>query len=137
VTEPTKEKWRANYVAAPHYFLLDQACRIVNDAFGSCCYLVGSALKRRDYRDVDVRLILPDEEFAGTFPGIGSSYPANARWSLLCCSISRFLSEASGLPVDFQFQQRTLANAQHDGERHPLGMFHAMKEHEPYPGGGE
>ena len=39
----------------------------MEQAFGSICYLVGSATKRPDFRDVDVRMILDDEEFHALF----------------------------------------------------------------------
>lgn len=115
---------RANYLPAPHAFNLSQACRVVVDAFGANVYLVGSCMERRDYRDVDVRCILPDEEYARLF----THHPAAAQhldplWSLLCSSISLYLSQHSGLPIDFQIQSRTKANAEHKGSRQALGLF--------------
>jgi len=139
VTEALEPRTRANYVAAPEYFLLTQACRLVNDAFadgGHGCYLVGSACRTKDYRDVDVRLILEDAYFDALF-GTMHALQCNPRWVLLCLAISRHLQQASGLPVDFQIQRMTDANREHsDDERQPLGMFHDMRPHEPYPGGG-
>lgn len=121
--EPPK---RANYIGAPHFFELNNACRVLVDAFGYHIYLVGSALDRRDYRDVDVRAILPDEEYARLFPGLSGNPSLNAMWSLLCSSISLWLAQRTGLPIDFQIQQQTeanAANAHRRGKRHPLGMF--------------
>lgn len=40
---------------------------IVRDYFGHVPYHVGSSLDRKDWRDVDVRLILPDNEFDVVF----------------------------------------------------------------------
>ncbi len=113
---------RANFLPAPACFRLNQACAIINAAFGNCPYLVGSAIERRDHRDVDVRLILEDAEYDRLF---GANGPAaiDALWSLLCVSISGFLSQASGLPIDFQIQRQTQANAAHSGSRQPLGIF--------------
>lgn len=125
-------KGRANYVAAPGFYNLNQACRLVNDAFGGSfgCYLVGSSLERRDYRDVDVRCILEDEAFDRLFrvrPQDAESGVAgwlNPLWSLMCTSISLWLSQQTGLPVDFQIQRQTQANAQHPGKkRSALGIF--------------
>lgn len=122
--EPTPEPWRANWVPAPQYFNLNMACVSISEAFGTHCYLVGSALATREHRDVDVRLILPDEDFARLFPNITRATGYDARWSLLCSAISAWLSKQSNLQVDFQIQQRTAANAQHHSEkRHPIGMF--------------
>jgi hypothetical protein len=116
---------RSNYIGAPGYYLLNQACRVVVEAFGFHLYLVGSAIERRDYRDVDLRLILPDDEFDALFPGLSSSPHLDARWSLMCTSISLLLSKASGLPVDFQVQRQTEANLDNPGAaaRHPIGIF--------------
>jgi hypothetical protein len=115
------EKWRANYVPAPHFYNLNQACALINRAFTEgMCYHVGSSLAKRDYRDVDVRLMLPDEEYDRIF---GAGDWANAYWSLLCTSISLWLRQQSDLPIDFQIQRRTQANEMHKGKRSALGIF--------------
>jgi hypothetical protein len=120
------------YVHAPSLFLLSQACLPLVQAFG-VPYHVGSSLYRPDFRDVDVRLILWDAEFAALFPGYDRvSGMTHARWSVMSSSISLYLSQASGLPVDFQFQQMTEANKQYpqgpEGERHPLGIFPSVPD---------
>lgn len=121
---------RANYVPAPHFFALNHACSLLNRALGGFgCYLVGSSLERRDYRDVDVRFILSDEEFDRLFrvrPEDAESGAAgwlNPLWSLMCTSISVWLREQTGLPVDFQIQRQTQANEKHPGTRSALGIF--------------
>jgi len=118
---------RANFIGAPEFFELNQACRTLVDAYGYNIYLVGSAIARRDYRDVDVRCILPDEEYARMFPGICCNPSLDARWSLMVSAISLWLSKRTGLRIDFQIQQQTAANAEFksgDGcVRHPLGVF--------------
>lgn len=116
---------RSNWLPAPQAYLLNQMCVIVNKAFDDSygCYLVGSALKRRDYRDVDVRFIMADTEYDKLF---GTTMPAHMHplWSLMCTSISLFLQTHTGLPVDFQIQQMTRANAENENEEHhPLGAF--------------
>lgn len=118
---------RANWIGAPAFFELNQACLTLVGAFGCRIYLVGSAMTRRDHRDVDVRCILDDAEYARWFPGIGPNPSHDARWSLMCSAISLWLSKHTGLPVDFQIQQQTMANAEfprregHD--RQALGIF--------------
>ena len=89
------------YLPAHAHFLLDQACIVVGRAFDSTPYLVGSALDRADYRDVDVRVILDDDAYAAMFRGRvpGKVQPL---WSLLCSSISMQLGHITGLPIDFQ-----------------------------------
>lgn len=94
----------------------------VSDAFGATCYLVGSALQSKDWRDVDVRLILSDEEFERWFPGYDRVSQAHPTWSLLCDALSELARQMTGLPVDFQIQGQTEANAKYPGMRSALGL---------------
>jgi len=123
---PNEPRTKTNYVGAPAIFALEQACRDINDAFGGYgCYLVGSALERPGWRDVDVRFILQDEAFAALFPNASTEaalWEHDPRWLLLTVSISQWLSKITGLPVDFQFQPQTFANERHKGNRHAVGM---------------
>lgn len=129
--ENPPEKPRANYVASPNILLLNQACVLINRAFNSrgklrCggCYLVGSALKTKHYRDVDVRFIMVDDEYDRFFKDEGATPQwLDSLWSLMCTSISMYLSTASGLQVDFQIQRMTQANEEHKGARSALGIF--------------
>ena len=128
-SRPVDER-RANWLPAPEYFLLNQACVVINSAFGwGSTFLVGSALHTRDHRDVDIRTILDDAVFERLFPGAAKngSYQLNALWSLVCSSVSLWLSRQSGLKVDYQIQQRTAANELYSGKtghhRHPIGIF--------------
>lgn len=108
---------RTAYVPLPAFILLDHACAAITDAFdGHCPYHVGSSTQRADWRDVDVRLILADDEYDALFAD------RSQFWSLFCLSTSEYLSRVSGLPVDFQVQRRTQANEQHKGFRNPLGV---------------
>ncbi len=114
---------KVNYVGAPAIFALELACRDICDAFGGYgCYVVGSAIQRPDWRDVDLRFIMADEEFAQLFPNAGQHWEQDARWLLLTVSISERLSKISGLPIDFQFQPQTHANERHNGPRHAIGL---------------
>lgn len=106
---------RSNYLPMPAFIRLDHAAALVHKAFGTRPYLVGSATERPDYRDVDLRLILDDAEFDALF----AERPA--LWSLICLTVSDFLGTASALPVDFQIQRRTDANAAYPGLRNPVG----------------
>lgn len=117
------QRKKANYIGAPAIFSLEQACRHVTEAFGGYgCFLVGSALERADWRDVDVRYIMDDSEFAKLFPDAGQHWEQDTRWLLLTVSISERLSKVTGLPVDFQFQPQTHANERHKGPRHSIGF---------------
>ena len=124
---------KASHVGAPAIFALTQACQDINRAFrGYGCYLVGSALERPDWRDVDVRLIMSDAEFAALFPDARDrgSWEFDPRWLLLTIAISERLSKLTGLPIDFQFQPQTHANEQHKGKRSALGLIFAPKSAE-------
>lgn len=125
-----ESKSRASYVGAPAMFKLQTACATINQAFGDYgCYHVGSSLQTKAFRDVDVRFIMDDDKFAGMFPGLTNENMAwlHARWALLCASIADYLSAATGLPIDFQFQSQTFANklyAPRQGHpRSALGMW--------------
>lgn len=87
---------KANHVGAPAIFALERECSALCAAFGGYgCYLVGSATQRADWRDVDVRFILSDDEFAILFPHAGQSWESDARWLLLTVAISDHLSKVT------------------------------------------
>ena len=116
---------KASYVGAPAVFALEQCCQQINDAFGDFgCYLVGSAMERPDWRDVDVRFIMSDEEFSKMFPNCTAEgqWESDPRWLLFTVSISGWLSKVTGLPVDFQIQPQTHANERHKGQRNAVGL---------------
>jgi hypothetical protein len=102
-------------VGMPAALHLEAFGREINDAFGHLPYLVGSAAVGKTWRDVDVRLILPDPEFDALFPD--HTYPArhDGRWGLICAAISELARVRTGLPVDFQIQCMTFAN-----DRYPI-----------------
>jgi hypothetical protein len=136
------KRHKASHIGAPAVFLLEQACQHVNDAFdGFGCYLVGSAMERPDWRDVDVRLIMSDAEFCALFPGAnvwpegnGGTWEHDARWLLLTTAISAWLKQQTGLPVDFQFQPQNHANKTHDKPRNAVGMrIQKVGKEEPAP----
>jgi hypothetical protein len=91
---------RVSYLTVSEMFKLHAACVTLFDTFDSPPYLVGSSLVHKDYRDVDIRMILPDPDFARMF---GNHY-----WLALAnATISEWLKIATSLPIDFQFQSVT------------------------------
>lgn len=118
---------RPHYLGQLAFYNLNVACETVSRAFDSTPHLVGSSLDHKDFRDVDIRLVLDDEEFMRLFP----SQPADPRgkvndamWALVCMAISEWLASRTGLPIDFQIQQMTAANAQFKGKRrNAVGMY--------------
>ena len=127
-------KPRTDQLTTTQLYHLDQACQLISRAFdGHPPYLVGSAGigGEGSYRDVDVRLMLGDEEFA-------AACPTRERWELLCVAIGAYLSERSGLPVDFQIQSAAIANERFSGRRNPLGLQHADgRAGRVFAGGGD
>ncbi|MGW3992401.1 hypothetical protein ACWEF6_02825 [Amycolatopsis sp. NPDC004772] len=122
------DRTRASYLSPPDFARLDWACRPVAAAFDRPVYLVGSVLQRPNYRDVDLRLIADDTEIERWF-GTEGRYGTPERptpqglWRLLNVALSDFIARAASLPVpvDFQIQARTEANATAGG-RNPIGI---------------
>lgn len=103
--ETVSDKHRVSYLTVSQQYALDHACRLIEPAFGGFgCYHVGSSLSRPDWRDVDLRCILSDEEY-DAFIG-----PRDVRLKFLNVCISDWLAARTGLPIDFQFQRFTEAN---------------------------
>lgn len=119
---------RASRLTTLEMHRLDVACQPIWRAFGHGTYLVGSASigAADEFRDVDVRTILPDEEFDALFAG------RPALWELICTSVGQTLYDLTGgLPVDYQIQRMTEANANFSGPRNPIGTGR------PYAGLGD
>lgn len=131
MSEQTK---KASYIGAPAIFALELACQHIRSAFGNYgCYLVGSSMEKPDWRDVDVRFIMPDDAFANLFPCVDLSIDSaiwefDPRWLLLTVSITSWLREQTGLPIDFQIQPQTFANKHHDKQRSAIGLRIAKRE---------
>lgn len=104
-------------------FLLDLACKPIAEAF-SAPYLVGTAVQRQDYRDVDVRLILGDDEY----DALADAMPQGTRsLAFLGLAVGQYLASLTDLPIDFQFQRQTEANERHcldsgGTSRNPMGV---------------
>lgn len=102
---------RANWLTVEQAFVLNEACRVVREAFDDVSYgiyHVGSSLKRPNWRDVDVRCLVEPQHWAPLF-GEGDD---GATLKFLNVAISGYLRERTGLPVDFQFQHAERANAE-------------------------
>jgi hypothetical protein len=113
-------------IGMPAALLLDEFGSLVQDAFGGAgygVYQVGSSLRTTAWRDVDVRLILSDEEYAALGLGDPEHPHQNARWVALVRAFCALGREITGLPIDFQIQQQTHANAKHAGTRSALGVL--------------
>lgn len=115
-------------VGMPGWLLLNVFADLVRDAFGEVPYLVGSATRRKTWRDVDVRVILADEVYDAAFPlRVGQRHPhptpVGTSWSAVSMAFSALGRQLTGLPIDFQIQSQTQANDQPGATaRIPLGM---------------
>ncbi len=110
-------------VGMPAALWLDEFGSQVWSAFGEPPYLVGSALHGKQWRDVDVRLILDDEAYAALGLGRPDQAHLNAKWVSLCMAYSALGRAMTGLPIDFQIQQQTDANAKFKESRSALGCI--------------
>ena len=115
------KRQKASYVGMPAHADLHLACVPVWEAFGNC-YLVGSCVLTPDFRDVDVRVLLPAKRIEEIF-GETRGLTLNPLWNVMCTSISHYLSERSGLPVDFQIQVQEIANEKFKEIREPIGLL--------------
>lgn len=106
---------RFSYLQQSEFERLEEWCRNVRKLFHSPPYLVGSVTQRADYRDVDLRVVLADDEF-------DANWSDNIRVRLMNRAISIWGQQETGLPIDFQIQRMTEANAQFDGSRNPMGI---------------
>lgn len=117
---------RSHFLPPAQYQSLERCAEVVNRAFnGFGCFLVGSVHYRRDWRDVDVRYIAADAEFDRLFPATPAG---DAFWSFVVWTTATWMHAETGLPVDFQIQRQSDANAEHDGVLSAIGYVRA------YPG---
>lgn len=106
----------------PQGIWLQKFGTIVEDYFGHTAYQVGSSLHSKDWRDVDVRLILPDDEFEALY-GKDSAAIGNPKLAAITLAFAALGKEMTGLPIDFQIQSMSHANGKYDGPRSALVEF--------------
>jgi hypothetical protein len=103
----------------PASLFLDEFGSQVWSFFGGPPYLVGSAMYGKNWRDVDVRVILDDEEYEKMGLGDPGDPHRNEKWVSLVLAYSALGKAMTGLPIDFQIQQRTQANKEYPSPEHP------------------
>ncbi len=113
-------------VGMPHALLLEAFGEQVYAAFGEVPYQVGSSLTTTAWRDVDVRLMLDDDAYAAMGFGDPDRPHSNMKWVAYTLAFSALGKQMTGLPIDFQIQQTSHANAKNDGGRSALGIRSAM-----------
>lgn len=115
-------------VGMPAALKLNQFGRECFEAFGAEAYLVGSATRSTEWRDVDVRVILPDDEFERQVGALTRPRCLNLRWNALCLAFAARGREVTGLPIDFQIDQLRDANEKYPEVRHALGLNHLLAD---------
>src|SRR5690242_8822478 len=93
----------ARHLGQPAPLLLDAWTRSVAEAFGRTPLLVGSSLRTKHWRDVDIRLVLDDDDYE-RLTGSMHELPHNRRLAALNAAFSLWGQKVTGLPIDFQFQ---------------------------------
>jgi len=112
-------------------YLLDFG-QVILEAFGEIPFHVGSSLPgsgRPGWRDVDVRLMLPDERYEAEGYGDPERPYDNAKWVAMVKAFSLLGRHMTGLPINFQIQQRTQANKEY-GKDTPGHQRSSLFSHE-------
>lgn len=111
------EPWsRANYLTVAQTDLLNDWGRTLAAMFnGDHAMHVGSSLERADWRDVDVRMVvLDDDKHAALKAAVNI-----ARLNLV---VSLWGQQVTGLPIDFQVQDSVENAEYHSRRRNALGI---------------
>jgi hypothetical protein len=110
------------YIGMPAALYLDEFGNHLWNYFNTPAYLVGSVLTNKQWRDVDIRLILADEVYEAMGFGHPDHTHCNVKWVAICMAFAELGRKITGLPIDFQIQQRTWANKHYQGERSCIGL---------------
>ena len=108
----TPPRKRHSYLAVDEMRLLDWWCAALQRSFGKIPYLVGSALTRPDYRDVDIRICITDEQLRD-LPLLRRDFNM---------MLSLWGQRATGLPIDCQVQNQA-EWVEYDGPVSPRGTI--------------
>lgn len=106
---------RATSLSPPDIYLLDQWGRQLIEAFDNRAYLVGSVARaEREFRDVDVRMLVPDDA--------GWIAASKLRLRTINLAVTLWGRQVTGLPIDFQFQPAEEFHADDGQRRSALGI---------------
>lgn len=114
---------------SPGSLRLDQWGLMLSYAFGETAYQVGSSVYGKQWRDVDVRIVLEDANFDALFGGLHDGYKhhhgcTDPFWSAMMTAFSLWGQQVTGLPIDFQIHRRSdVTQADWDRFRQPLGIY--------------
>ena len=119
-------------VGMPADLLLEEYGYHIYAAFNDYPYHVGSSLLTKQWRDVDVRLILSDKEYEAMGLGDPANPHCNGKWVSLTLAYAALGKALTGLPIDFQIQQQSYANEKYTGIRSALGILHRVRNEKAY-----
>ena len=108
-------------VGMPTWLQLHEFACVAQQAFGHSPILVGSALTTKTPRDIDVRVILPTDEYLQRIGKIGEINLPFTRWAALCLAFSSLGQQMTGKLIDFQIQNEETAYPYKDEPRIVLG----------------
>ena len=111
-------KKTASGIGMPASLYLQQYGDLLLLAFGEVAYQVGSSLMGPTWRDVDVRVMLDPEVYKAMGFGDPEQPFSNDRWCAYVMAFSELGKKMTGLPIDFQIQDRDVANKQYASDGH-------------------
>lgn len=114
-------------VGMPGWIKLNQFGFLLREAFpGETPYLVGTAAQGKEWRDVDVRIMLGARAWnrlVGKDEKVCRGVYYGGRAGAFALAFSTLGQEMTGLPIDFQLQKQGWANKVYaTGPRHALGV---------------
>jgi hypothetical protein len=119
---------RSSYLTPSEMYTLCVAVEPLDAAFNTTPMLVGSVLTRPDYRDIDVRMVLMNDEYDHLF----ATENGGRLHNLMRFTITEWLNNRANLshPIDFDIQRMTEANIENEGK--PLNALVSVnhREHE-------
>lgn len=106
-------KQRSYFVTKSQHFMLNNWGEQLAELFnGNCAYHVGSSLERRDWFDIDVRILLEPQQYR--------HLKETMNLDVLDAIVSQWGATVTGLPIDFQIQDRDEANNEYSGTRNAM-----------------
>lgn len=112
----------------PTQLYLNDFGQLVLDAFGEVAYWVGSSMHGPNWRDVDIRVMLDDGRYAADGYGDPVNPHSNPKWVATCKVWSAYGKAMTGLPIDFQIQQTTLANTEYAKPEHVRSALFVVRD---------
>lgn len=100
---------KLSYILHTEQKLLHDFAKIIEPLFpnGYGPYQVGSSQERKDWHDIDLRVLLKDDEY--------DSISKSIDLRVVSIAISLWGQKVTGLPIDYQIQRMSDANEEFNG----------------------